>query len=148
MKIKKVDLTAEVEALLIHFSNLWEKEDSCFGYRANSHEDLENEIIYLAYEGKEVIAYLFGHYELTEKNSVAVPQNSKCFEVEELYVLPEQRSKGIGTELFRFLEKDIEKDTDFITLSTATKNHRAILHFYIDELDMSFWSARLFKKLK
>jgi hypothetical protein len=33
-------------------------------------------------------------------------------------------------------------------LSTATKNFRAILHFYVDELDMNFWNARLFKKLK
>jgi hypothetical protein len=33
-------------------------------------------------------------------------------------------------------------------LTTATKNFRAILHFYIDELGMDFWSARLFKKIK
>jgi hypothetical protein len=33
-------------------------------------------------------------------------------------------------------------------LSTATKNARAILHFYLDELGMEFWSARLFKSLE
>ena len=33
-------------------------------------------------------------------------------------------------------------------VGTATKNYRAILHFYIDELGMEFWSARLFKRLK
>ena len=32
-------------------------------------------------------------------------------------------------------------------LSTATKNWRAILHFYIDELDMRFWNARLFRRI-
>jgi hypothetical protein len=32
-------------------------------------------------------------------------------------------------------------------LSTATKNWKAIFHFYLDELGMKFWSARLFKKV-
>ena len=31
---------------------------------------------------------------------------------------------------------------------TATKNFRAILRFYIDELGMAFWSARLYKKIE
>ena len=34
-----------------------------------------------------------------------------------------------------------------IMLIAAAKNYRAILHFYIDELGMDFWSARLFKKI-
>ena len=33
-------------------------------------------------------------------------------------------------------------------VSTATRNWRMILHFYLEELDMDFWSARLFKKLE
>jgi len=36
---------------------------------------------------------------------------------------------------------------EFIMLSTATKNYKSILHFYIDELGMDFWNARLFKKI-
>ena len=32
-------------------------------------------------------------------------------------------------------------------LSTATKNWQAIFHFYLDELGMEFWSARLFKRI-
>ena len=39
------------------------------------------------------------------------------------------------------------EEADFVLLSTATRNWRAILHFYIDELGMEFWSARLFKPL-
>jgi hypothetical protein len=35
----------------------------------------------------------------------------------------------------------------FIVLSTASKNSKAILHFYLDELGMQFWSARLFKRI-
>ena len=36
---------------------------------------------------------------------------------------------------------------NLIMLITATKNFRAILHFYIDELGMDFWSTSLFKKI-
>ena len=42
--------------------------------------------------------------------------------------------------LFRSVE------ADYLTLSTATKDFQAVLHFYIDLLGMDFWSARLVKK--
>lgn len=41
----------------------------------------------------------------------------------------------------------MKQEAEFLLLSTATKNWRAIFHFYIEELDMEFWSARLFKKM-
>ena len=40
-----------------------------------------------------------------------------------------------------------EAKIDYIMLSTATKDYRRILHFYIDELGMDFWYARLFRKI-
>ena len=58
------------------------------------------------------------------------------------------RNEGIGRALFLFAEQAVgEAGIEFIMLSTATKNYKRILHFYIDELGMDFWSARLFKKL-
>ena len=41
----------------------------------------------------------------------------------------------------------MRSEADFMVLSTATKNWKAIFHFYLDELDMRFWSARLYKKI-
>jgi len=52
-------------------------------------------------------------------------------------------------ELLKMLEERLkEEGTDYIFLSTATKDWRKIFHFYIEELGMEFWSARLFKKLR
>ena len=48
--------------------------------------------------------------------------------------------------LFSHVENAVADEAAFIMLSTATKNWKAILHFYIDKLDMDFWSARLFKR--
>ena len=63
-------------------------------------------------------------------------------------MIPQRRSGGIGRALFGFVENQLRAEgVGCMVLSTATKNHRAILHFYLDELDMEFWSARLFKRL-
>lgn len=75
-------------------------------------------------------------------------RTSRFFEVEELYVKPELRSKGIGKQLFQYMEEKLKaENVELILLSTATKNYRAILHFYLDELGMEFWNARLFKRI-
>ena len=76
-----------------------------------------------------------------------MPEGTPCFEVEELYVVPDRRSQGIGAGLFRYAEEAVKPDAEYMVLSTATRNWRAVFHFYLDELDMSFWSARLFKKI-
>ena len=70
-----------------------------------------------------------------------------CFEVEELYVIPERRSRGVGKALMDAAARAVKGEAEFIMLSTAARNWRAILRFYIDEVGMEFWSARLFKKL-
>lgn len=74
-------------------------------------------------------------------------EGTPFFEVEEVYVIPSMRSKGIGAELFRFAENAVRTETNLILLSTATRNWRSIFHFYIDELGMEFWNARFFKKI-
>ena len=70
------------------------------------------------------------------------------FEVQEIYVHPLYRLRGIGKQLIERLEEELrEKGIEMMLLSTATKNWRAIMHFYIDEVGMNFWSARLYKRL-
>ena len=58
------------------------------------------------------------------------------------------RDRGLGRRLFEGAEAAVSAEAEFILLSTATKNWRAILHFYLEELGMEFWSARLYKKLR
>ena len=145
--IREAALTDAVIETLIALSRDWEAEDSCHGYRANSRESIEGRRVFLAEEGGRVVGYLFGKPFRAEKASSIMPQGSACFEVEELYVIPERRSRGIGRALMAALEAAVKGEAEYVMLSTATKNWRAILHFYIDEAGMDFWSARLFKKL-
>ena len=148
MKIRESMLDERTVEALIALSAAWEAEDSCHGYRRNERRDLEGNRIFLAEENGEITGYLFGKLEKAKNASSVMPDGTSCFEVEELYVRPEYRSRAIGSALFRYAEEAVRHEAAFITLGTATKNFRAILHFYIDELGMEFWSARLFKKLQ
>ena len=132
---------------ILELSLMWEKEDSCYGYRANTEDDLKDRYIIAAYDD-ELIAYVFGKEEVQDKQTSVIDKNMHYFEIEELYVHPSYRSRGIGKQLMESLEKELKKKgLDLMVLSTATKNWRAIMHFYIDEVGMNFWSARLYKRL-
>lgn len=147
-RIGEASLTEDVLAALISLSEDWAAENSCYGYRANRREDIQGNRIFLAREEGRIIGYLFGHPFRSENMRSIMPEGSACFEVEELYVVPARRSMGIGRALFEFASASVRSDADYITLSTATKNWQAVFHFYLDELGMSFWSARLFRRIE
>lgn len=127
----------------------WEKESSCRGYVRNNEESLSGFSIFVAEAGGKVIGYLFGSAEISKDMGAVMPDNSTYFEIEELYIKPEYRSKGIGRTLMKYLEDTLlSEEIDKIVLSTASKDYKRILHFYIEEMGMSFWSARLFKELR
>lgn len=146
--IEEVSLTDDVLEELISLSKDWEAEQSCYGYRANQREDIEGNRIFLARDQGQTVGYLFGKRFQSENMKSIMPEGSTCFEVEEVYVIPSRRSTGIGKALFEFAADAVQGEAEYITLSTATKNWKAIFHFYLDELDMTFWSARLFKRIR
>ena len=148
MLIHEVDLNEEVLAKLISFSEDWATENSCYGYRPNDKSDIEGNRIFLAEDDGTIIGYLFGKVCESKQMKSIMPEGTPFFEVEELYVIPEKRSQGVGEKLFRFAEDAVKAEAEYMVLSTATKNWKAIFHFYIDELNMNFWSARLFKKIE
>lgn len=140
-------LTPAIADILLRMSADWAAENSCRGYCANELSDLEGNRIFLAWDGDKPVGYLFGKYYQSTNASSVMPEHTPCFEVDELYVIPSRRSCGVGRGLFTFVQQQVSGEAEFITLSTATKNARAILHFYLDELGMEFWSARLFLPL-
>ena len=149
MRVYEAAWSDALERELIRLSADWEAEDSCRGYRSNTHEDLAGRRVFLAEEDGAILGYLFGLRETAEKKSTVMDAGTPYFEIEELYVVPAHRSKGIGRRLFALAEETARQDgLPYLMLSTATKNARAILHFYLDEVGMDFWSARLFKKLE
>lgn len=148
MKYYEAEATSEILEKLLQLSAQWAAEQNCYGYYPNTEADIRGKRIFLAEDEDGIEAYLLGEVETAKNMKSIMPEGTLYFEAEELYVVPEKRSQGIGEALFRFVEETVKKDVQFIMLSTASKNSKAILHFYLDELGMQFWSARLFKKVR
>ena len=148
MRFYEVQLNDELLEKLILLSADWEAENSTYGYRKNESGDIEGNRVFLAEQDDQIVGSLFGRVEKDERSRSIRADGTPYFEIEELYVVPNRRGEGIGRALFSYVQNVIKTEgTGFIMLSTATKNYKSILHFYIDELGMDFWSARLFKKL-
>ena len=147
MKQYEAEQSPEILEKLIQLSAQWATEQNCYGYYPNTEADIAGKRIFLAEDEDGIEAYLLGKLETAKNMKSIMAEGTAYFEVEELYVVPEKRSQGIGEALFHFAEEKIKKEAEFIVLSTASKNSKAILHFYLDELGMQFWSARLFKKV-
>ena len=147
MTIKEIGYSERVAVRLVALSKEWEQENSCYGYRSNCADDLKEKRVFVATDNDLICGYLFGHYTTTEKDTSIYQAGTACFEIDELYVKAQYRNRGLGKELFLYAEKAVSPDVDMIMLTAAAKNFRAVLHFYIDELGMEFWSARLFKRI-
>ena len=93
---------------LVELSLMWEKEDSCYGYLANTEDDLRDRYILAAYDD-ELIAYIFGKEEIQDKQTSVIDKNMHYFEIEELYVHPFYRTRGIGKQLMESLENELKK---------------------------------------
>ena len=107
MIIEEAVWTEDIVERLIRFSEDWEQKNSCWGYRRNTWEDLKGERVFLAREGGQILGYLLGHMETEEKGCSAYPKGTQLFEVSELYVIPSERSKGIGKAIMHFVQESI-----------------------------------------
>lgn len=148
IEIKKCEWNNNSIDAVMDLSRKWESEDLTYGYCANDQNDLIGSDLVAAYLGDEMVGYLFGKCTVLQEAIIPIEKGKKCFEIGEIYVTEKYRSKGIGQALFKFIENYYKQKADYITLSTATKNYKSILHFYIEKLDMNFWSAKLFKEIK
>ena len=148
MNCIETELTPQVLDNLLKMSADWAAENSCRGYYPNELSDIQGNRIFLAMEEETTVGYLLGHISRAERDSTVMAADTPFFEVEELYIVPDHRSRGLGSALFRYAEEQVKQEAAYMLLSTATKNWKAILHFYIEELGMEFWNARLFKKVE
>lgn len=89
--------------------------------------------MFLAYSDAQIIGYLFGKCSVLNEAITPIDKGSKCFDINEIYVKEKYRSQGIGKALFEYTENYHKQNVDYITLSTATKNYKSILYFYIEK---------------
>lgn len=144
------ELSPEPDELkqLIALSGAWAAEESCYGYVADTAADFEHERIFAAMENAVILGYLYGHVSIAKNMQSIIKNGVPYFEIEEFYVTPPYRSKGIGTALFGFVQDRLSLEgLRYIFLTTATKNHDAIRRFYVYKAGMTPWSMTLYKEL-
>lgn len=93
---------------LIELSKLWAEEDITSGLVPNGVSDLK-EPCFAAFSKGRILGYAFGHFYEAEKKINAIAPGSKCFEIDEIFVLKEHRNKGIGKRLFQKKRKGSEE---------------------------------------
>lgn len=77
-----------------------------------------------------------------------IPKDKIYFDIEDLYITPEFRNRGIGKVLFKYVEEYLKhKHIDYLLLSTATKDHLKIQNFYTQKMGMTVWTTTLFKNI-
>ena len=144
----EAQLNGELTQKLMELSANWEGENSTYGYRRNEPGDIAGSRIFLAEQGGRILGYLLGHRAEATHSSSIMGEGTAYFEIEELYVVPDHRSEGIGRLLFGCAEQTVASEgIGYLMLTTATKDYKRVLKFYIEEKGMAFWSARLYKKL-
>ena len=131
IEIKKCELDDRNIKAVIALSKEWESEDLTYGYCANDKNDLIGNDLFLAYSDAQIIGYLFGKCSVLNEAITPIDKGSKCFDINEIYVKEKYRSQGIRKALFEYTENYHKQNVDYITLSTATKNYKSILYFYI-----------------
>ena len=145
--IKKAPLTDDTVNQLIELSGKWADEGCTNGLVKNTKEDIM-EPVFAAFDGDKIVGYAFGHFYSPEKKTSYIEPGESCFFLDELYVLLEYRSAGIGKRLFDAVSGEAAEKAGFLTLATSTKDYKRILKFYTENAGMDFHDAFLIKKLK
>lgn len=137
----------DIEAV-IALTGVWEAENITYGLRKDTPDDLEGCVVWVAEDENRIVGFAAGREDRPKRKTSILDENEAYFELEELYVLPEARSSGLGDRLFRTAE-EYARGAGYrrMLLSTATKDTMAMLRFYVEKEQMQVWSMRLFKDL-
>ena len=148
IKYKKIRLRAQDLALeeLLDLSKERSEENCCPAYYKNDSTEFINRDVYLAIEDNRIVAYALGHISVQKEETSYNKIGEKAFELDEIYVMKTHRNKGIGKELYRFLEKDVKDSVEVIGVIATSYKYNSLLKFYIEELDFQFNHALLVKR--
>jgi len=126
----------------------WEEEGIVHGLVTTSKSMLEAQLgpyFLVAEIDGEIAGYVTGSTHVSEGLAV-IPASSTYLEIDELYVVPAQRSQGIGRALPEAMLALAEAaGVDYQLVYSATKNLRRVLHFY-KQVGFQSWCIQLFRR--
>ena len=125
--IRPADTDAELE-LILKMCDSWIKEDISYGIIPDKIDELKRQDCFLAYYRGEAAGYMVCEYGVTKKKNSFRDEGDRFYEITELYVLPEFRSRAIGRAMFGLAEEKAKKEgIEHIFITTSTKDYRRVL---------------------
>ena len=129
-------------------NHIFLKEDICYGITCDDEDFYNDKDVFVAIVNDKIVGYGYGTIEEKTKDSSFYKKNEKSLYLEELFVLREYRGVGIGSRLFKELEKYAkDKGCQYFELSTGTKDYERALNFYIKKMKATHWSSYLIKNI-
>jgi len=137
--------------VILQMDELWEAEDIAHEYITENLEEYTAklkrfpEYILVAESNGTLVGYINGSIHNNEDGLAVIPAGETYLEIENLYVKPEFRHKGIGGRLMQSLLEVAEGNgiRRFI-LATDNKQMDKMLSFY-KRFGFNIWFARLYK---
>lgn len=129
-------------------SEIWEKEGITHGLKANSTEDLLRYLsdgLFVVVEETCIVGYLLGQVKSNNGLSIFDESDRSYFELEEIYIHPAFREKGLGKALINEVTDNLKiQGIERMTVSTANKDWMGIIDFY-KKNGFKTWTMTLFK---
>ena len=133
---------------IVKLSKKFEDEHCCNGIKADNEMFFATKKVVIAKIESEIVGYCYGEVEMKTKATSFFEKGIKFFYLEEIYVSPKFRKKGIGKLLFEFIENYAKSlKCEILETTAVSKDYKKLLKFYIESNNMQFWSANLIKKL-
>ena len=132
---------------LLALSQEWAAEGITYGYSPTGREAFAGYRCWVAEADGEVVGYAGGEVDTARRNIEIQQAGERYFELEELYVCPACRGRGVGQLLLARVEEDARREgLAQLMLNAANRDHAPLLRFYLRE-GMTPHSFRMFIKL-
>ncbi len=133
-----------------HLQVQWAHEDITYGFVPASEEQIR-----AAFQGYFLVAELegtvVGFVTASERMSdglAVIPEGTKYFEIDDIYVIPDHRSRGIGSLLLERVKERAKRDGfTHLHVFSGTKDLHQILQFY-ERDGFRGWSVQLYQSIR
>ncbi len=127
----------------------WFEEGCVYGFVPDDAEQVEaalSQYFLLAEAGSEVIGFISGSAQ-TSGGTAVIAAGESYLEIDNLYVAPEFRRRGVGGELVdRLLAQAREAGLAHAVLYSAAREIHSVLRFY-ERHKFQSWYVQMFQKL-
>jgi len=127
----------------------WFEEGSVYGFVPESQERVKAALspyLLVAEVGDQVIGFISGSVSISDGMAV-IPEGESYLEVDNLYVAPEFRRRGVASRLItQLLAQAKQQGVAYAVLYSAAKDIHGILRFY-ERHGFQSWYVRVFRKL-